>query len=269
MNGSTQKPATSARIYDYYLGGIHNFAADQEAAKALIAQFPCIPDVARANRAFLGRAVRWLVDAGIRQFLDIGSGLPTVGNVHEIAQAVAPDARVVYVDIDPMAVAESLEMLRGNELASAIRGDLRDPKAILDHPTVRRLLDFQQPVGLLLVSVLHFVPDDAQAYDVVPQLVAALPPGSYLVVSHAAAEAFDHLYQRLTNKDDVYRQRTPTPGTSRTRSEVERFFTGLELVEPGVVRIGEWRPDPDESVEPADERRRGGGLGAWAGVARK
>jgi len=261
MENTTQKPATAARIYDYYLGGIHNFPADQDAARMLVTQFPCIPMVARANRVFLRRVVGHLVDAGIRQFLDIGSGIPTAGNVHEVAQAVAPETRVVYVDIDPTAVAESLDLLEGNDLATAVRADLRAPQGILGHPSVRRLLDFSQPVGLLLVGVLHFVPDDAQAYDSVARLVAALAPGSYVVVSHAAGEAFDHLLQQAANKDDVYRQRTATPGTSRTGPEVERFFTGLELMEPGVVRLNDWRPEPDESPEP-------GGNGLWAGVAR-
>jgi hypothetical protein len=261
MENTTQKPATAARIYDYYLGGIHNFPADQEAARTLVTQFPCIPMVARANRKFLRRVVGHLVDSGIRQFLDVGSGIPTAGNVHEIAQETAPDTRVVYVDIDPTAVAESLDILEGNELATAVRADLRDPRSLLGHPCVRRLLDFRQPVGLLLVGVLHFVPDDAVAYDSVAQLVAALAPGSYVVVSHAASEAFDPVFAMAENRDDVYRQRTSTPGTSRTREEFERFLTGLDLVEPGVVRLNDWRPEPDSSPEP-------GGNGMWAGVAR-
>jgi hypothetical protein len=264
---TTRKPATAARIYDYYLGGIHNFPADQQAARTLVTQFPCMPAVARANRAFLRRAVRYLVDAGIHQFLDIGSGIPTAGNVHEIAQAAAPQARVVYVDIDPMAVAESQDLLIGNEFATAVRGDVREPGVILDHPEVRRLLDLRAPLGLLLVSMLHFVPDDTEAYDSVARLVAELAPGSYLALSHGASEAFDSLFEQASDRTDVYRQQTTTPGTSRTRPEVERFFAGLDLVEPGVVRLGEWRPDPDEALEPGDDPH--GGRGAWAGVARK
>jgi hypothetical protein len=205
---------------------------------------------------------------GIRQFLDIGSGIPTEGNVHEIAQDAAPDTRVVYVDIDPMAVVESQELLAGNELAAAIRADLRHPRDILDHPEVRRLLDLRQPVGLLLVSMLHFLPDDAEAYDVVGQLIAELVPGGYLVVSHAASEAFDEMFAQASNRTDVYKQQTSTPGMSRKRAQVERFFTGLDLVEPGVVRLSEWRPDPDAQAEPADDQQ-GGGHGSWAGVARK
>src|SRR5688572_15286219 len=146
------KPATAARIYDYYLGGVHNFSADRAAAQQVTSVFPFIPTAARANRAFLGRAVRVLVAAGVRQFLDIGSGIPTVGNVHEIAQAVAPDARVAYVDIDPVAVSEGQELLAGNDRAVALLGDLRDPQAVLAHPGVRRLLDFGQPTALLLAA---------------------------------------------------------------------------------------------------------------------
>jgi SAM-dependent methyltransferase len=261
----TQKPATAARMYDYYLGGIHNFRADQEAAKMIMMQFPCMPAVARANRAFLGRAVRHLVDLGVRQFLDIGSGIPTVGNVHEIAQKAAPDTRVVYVDIDPVAVAESLEILDGNPLATAIREDLRRPQEILDHAEVRRLLDLDQPVGLLVVSMLHFVPDYDEACAVVARLVDALAPGSHLVLSHAAAETFEPIFQKSASKDDVYKEKTATPGTSRFRGEVERFFAGLELLEPGVVGLNEWRPDPDATAEPAELE----GIGSWTGVARK
>jgi hypothetical protein len=262
---TTPKPATAARIYDYCLGGIHNFPADQEVARKLIAQFPFIPAVARANRAFLGRAVRDLADAGLRQFLDIGSGIPTEGNVHEIAQAIAPDSHVVYVDIDPVAVAESLEILDGNERATAIRADLRSPQTVLDHPSVRRLLDFDQPIGLLIASVLHFVPDDTQAYDAVAELVAALAPGSYLVVSHAATESFP-ISEGRARAADLYRQQTATSGVSRTRSETQRFLTGLELLDPGVVWTHQWQPDPDEPVELADDPHSSG---EWAGVGRK
>jgi hypothetical protein len=264
--GITQKPATAARMYDYYLGGIHNFPADQEAAKKVIEQFPNIVVMARANRAFLGRAVRELADAGVRQFLDIGSGIPTVGNVHEIAQAASPDARVVYVDIDPVAVAESLDILEGNEHATAIRADLRGPQAVLDHPGTQRFLDFDQPVGLLLAAVLHFVPDDALAYDVVARLVAALAPGSYLVVSHVAAELYVPGSDQYKAASDVYQRQTATPVQSRDKAAFQRFFTGLELLDPGVVWLPDWRPDPDQPAGHADDPRRSG---AWAGVGRK
>jgi hypothetical protein len=260
-----QKPATAARMYDYYLGGIHNFPADREAAERVMETFPTFPLIARANRAFLGRAVRYLVDAGIRQFLDIGSGIPTEGNVHEIAQQNAPDARVVYVDTDPVAVAESLELLERNELATALRGDLRNPRAILNHPRLAKLLDFDQPVGLLLAAVLHFLADDAEAYDCVAQLVDALPKGSYLVISAAAAESFAPTGTQTQAVIDVYRQRTTTSAASRTRDEIMRFFGDLELVEPGLVWLHQW-PDPGAPSEFDDDPARSG---EWAGVAVK
>jgi SAM-dependent methyltransferase len=276
--GTASKPATAARIYDYILGGIHNFPADQEAARELIAQFPFVPAASRANRAFLGRAVRELAKAGVRQFLDIGSGIPTAGNVHEIAQEMAPDARVVYVDLDPVAVAESLEILEGNDRAIAVRGDLRSPQGILEHPAVRRQLDLDQPVALLLVAVLHFVPDPAQAYDAVARLVGALAPGSFLVVSHAAAETYlpetalpgadDEKAAAGTDQlkvaERIYTRKTATPGMLRTRAQTERFFGGIELLDPGVVWLQEWRPD--SSTELADDPRQNG---SWAGVGRK
>jgi hypothetical protein len=262
--GSAQKPATAARVYDYCLGGVHNFPADREVARKLIEQFPFIPAVARANRAFLGRAVRYLTDSGIRQFLDLGSGIPTEGNVHEIAQAIAPDSRVVYVDIDPVAVAESLEILDDNQWAAAILADLRSPQAVLNHPTVGRLLDFNQPMGLLLASVLHFVPDDKQAYEAVDQYVDALTPGSYLVVSHAATEDFSPGSGR-EELAELYKRQTATAGASRTRSQFERFLTGLELVEPGLVWTRQWRPDLDEPAQSPDQH----GSGEWAAVGRK
>ncbi len=261
----SQKPATAARMYDYYLGGIHNFPADQEAARQVIERFPFVPLAARANRAFLGRAVQEMSRNGIRQFLDIGSGIPTVGNVHEIAQSLAPESRVVYVDIDPVAVAEGLDILHDNPHATAIHGDLGRPREVLDHPTVRRLLDFDQPVGLLLAAVLHFIPEDAQAYGIVTELLDALAPGSYLLVSHTAAESFIPATAQSSG-EDIYQRRTATPGTIRTRTEVERFFTGLELLEPGVVWAYDWRPDPAEPAVSADTPF-GGGI--WAGVGRK
>jgi hypothetical protein len=255
------KPATAARMYDYYLGGVHNFPADRAAAKQVTAVFPFVPAAARANRAFLGRAVRLLVDAGIRQFLDIGSGIPTAGNVHEIAQAAAPDSRVVYVDIDPVAVSEGQEILARNDAASALLGDLRDPAAILAHPGVTQLLDLGRPTALLLCAVLHFVPADAEASDLVGTLTAALAPGSHLVASHAAAESFLPVVQQVGPGEDVYRRRTATPGTVRTRDEVRRFFDGLDLLEPGVVWASAWRPDGGGPAETEG--------GIWAGVGRK
>jgi hypothetical protein len=263
---SAQKPATAARIYDYVLGGVHNFPADRAAAEMAIEQFPLIPARARANRALLRRMVRFLADAGVRQFLDIGSGMPTVGNVHEIAQSVAPESRVVYVDLDPVAVAESLELLAGNSRATAIQADLRAPQAILDHPQVRKLLDFDQPIALLLFAVLHFVSDDTEADDAVTQLLAALAPGSYLAVSHTATEGFD-LGSASTHSvnigREIYRRQTATPIKLRSRDQVARFFARCsELVDPGLVWVTEWRPD---SADFAEDPARSG---TWAALGR-
>jgi hypothetical protein len=257
---SSAKPATAARIYDYYLGGVHNFAADREAAEAVIERFPFVPRAARANRAFVVSAVSHLAHLGIRQFLDIGSGIPNADNVHAIARRVNPDSRTAYVDIDPVAVAESMEILDGDDLTVAVRGDVRDPKAVLDHPEVRRIIDFSQPVGLVLAAVLHFVTEHDVADVATARLVEALAPGSYVVLSHTATESFA-LY---TTAEDVYQRRTSTPGTVRTRAEFERLFAGLELLEPGVVWAQEWAPGA--VVERVEHPGAGG---VWVGVGRK
>jgi hypothetical protein len=263
--GTDQKPATAARIYDYHLGGTHNFPADRAAAQAVTERFPLTPAIARTGRAFLRRTVHYLADNGVRQFLDIGSGIPTVGNVHEIAQRIAPESRVVYVDIDPVAVSESLEILDGNANATAIRADARAPQAVLGHPEVRRLLDFDQPVGLLLCAVLHFVPDDAEAREAVGQLLAAVPAGSYLVVSHAGTEDSETA-DDVELIRDVYKRQTATPFRMRSRSEITGFFDGLELVEPGVVWSPQWRPEPDDPADFLDDPALSVGL---CGVGRK
>lgn len=265
--GTEQKPATAARIYDYHLGGVHNFPADRAAAQAIAEKFPLVPALARTNRAFLRRAVGHLTGLGVRQFLDIGSGIPTVGNVHEIAQRVAPEARVAYVDIDPVAVSESLDLLDGNERATAVRGDLREPAAILGHPEVRKLLDFDQPVGLLLCAVLHFVTDDTQAYDAVSHLRSALAPGSYLVISHAATEVPDLDQNTVEAAQDVYQRQTTTPFGLRTRPQVQRFFAGAEMVDPGLVWLPRWRPAPDDPTDFADDPARSAGLGGIGRLA--
>ena len=260
------KPATAARIYDYVLGGTHNCPADRAAAKQAIQLFPLIPARARANRALLRRVVRFLTESGVRQFLDIGSGMPTEGNVHEIAQEIAPEARVVYVDIDPVAVSESLEILEGNATATAISSDLRQPRAILDHPQARRLLDFDQPVALLLFAVLHFVPDDAEAQAAVADLRAALAPGSHVAISHSAAEGFDLGSTRpdsVERGQEIYRRQTATPITVRTREQILPLFAGTQLVEPGLVWMTEWRPAPGDPTDFADDPPRSG---QWAGV---
>ena len=263
--GTDQKPATAARIYDFHLGGTHNFPADRVAAQAVTERFPLTPAIARTGRAFLRRSVKFLADNGVHQFLDIGSGIPTVGNVHEIAQRISPQSRVVYVDIDPVAVSESLEILESNPHATAIRADVRAPRAILDNPQVRRLLDFDQPIGVLLCAVLHFVPEDAEARATVDELVAAVPSGSYLVVSHAGTDdpAAD---DGLDVVQDVYKRQTATPFAMRTRTAVTGLFDGLELVEPGVVWSPQWRPEADDPADFVDNPQLSVGL---CGVGRK
>lgn len=266
-NDGGSKPATAARIYDYHLGGTHNFPADRQAAQAMAQMFPLAPLLPVTNRAFLRRAVRHIAGVGVKQFIDVGSGIPTEGNVHEVAQEVEPQARTVYVDIDPVAVSESLEILEGNDLATAIRADLRDPQTILDNPQVRRLINFDEPVALLLVAVLHFVPEDATAFKAVGQMLAALPSGSFLVISHASAEGMRaELEGDLETARDLYKRETATPFHLRTRAQVERFFDGLELLEPGVVWVPEWRPAPDDPTDFVADPKQSAGL---VGVARR
>ncbi|MEV4482177.1 SAM-dependent methyltransferase [Micromonospora coxensis] len=252
-----------ARMYDYYLGGSHNFAADRAAARAMMEAVPDAPLMAQANRAFMRRAVQYLIDQGIRQFLDIGSGIPTVGNVHEIAQRAAPDARVVYVDVDPVAVAHSREILDGNPGATVIQEDLRRPEAILRHPEVTRLLDFSRPVAVLVVAVLHFIPDADRPQDVLGTLRAALAPGSHLVLSQASDESRSDTGQRA-EAERVYR-RTDNPLWIRNRAELAAFFDGFELVEPGVVWVPQWRPETPESAEDAEQAIFIGGVGRLGG----
>jgi O-methyltransferase involved in polyketide biosynthesis len=252
---------SSARMYDFYLGGTHNFEADREAARRVIAAMPEAPAIARVNRGFLGRAVRFLLDAGVRQFLDVGSGVPTVGNVHEIAQRIDPDARVVYVDIDPVAVIHARQLLAGNDRATAIVADLRRPEdllGLLHEPSQRAVLDLSRPVGLLLVSMLHFVPGE-EAYQAVTALRDALAPGSYLVLTHGATEGFDP--GEAAQVQGVYQQ-TTTPGRLRSRPGVKRFFGDFDLVPPGLVWVREWHPaGPDYG--------QANKVGMLAGVARK
>ncbi|HEU4425608.1 MAG TPA: SAM-dependent methyltransferase [Pilimelia sp.] len=247
-----------ARMYDYYLGGSHNFAVDRAAAQQMIAAVPEAPLMAQANRAFLRRAVRFLTDAGIRQFLDIGSGIPTVGNVHEIAQRATPDARVVYVDIDPVAVAHSREILADNHLATAIQEDLRRPREILDHPEVRKLIDFSEPVAVMIVAVLHFVPDSDDPASVITTIRDALVPGSFLTLSQASDEGRPR--EQRDDAEEIYR-RTDNPLAVRNRAELTRLFDGFTLIEPGVVWVPQWRPDPLDSVHDADRAAFVGGMG--------
>ena len=249
--GVDTKRANVARVYDYLLGGSHHFLADQDLGRSLAAVDPNVRAIARANRDFLGRAVRFLCGAGIRQFLDIGSGIPTQGNVHEAAQAADPQARVVYADIDPVAVAHSQVILAENPNAAAIQADLRDAAAILADDTIRRLIDFRQPAGLLLVSVLPFLPDADDPWHTVAVLRDALAPGSYLAVCHATSEGRPAVTQAM---DKVYRGSVQAGGTIRSRADIQRFFDGFSLVEPGLVNVPLWRPARPADV-PADPDR--------------
>jgi SAM-dependent methyltransferase len=242
--------ANIARVYDYWLGGSHNFLADQDVARAMIAVDPNIRAMMRANRAFLGRAVRYLArEAGIRQFLDIGSGIPTLGNVHEVAQEADPSTRVMYVDIDPVAVEQSRRLLATNRYARAVKGDLLDPDGVLFDPQVLEFLDFGEPIAVLTVAVLHFVPDDARAAAVLRRIASTLVPGSYLVVSHAGPEVTPDGRERQEAARKLY-ERTPTPVVIRAAGEVAALIgDSFELLPPGVVSAGEWRPDPDADDE--------------------
>jgi hypothetical protein len=234
-----------ARIYDFYLGGNHNLPADREAGREVIEVMPELPDVMRVNRAFLRRCVRYLVESGIRNFLDLGSGIPTVGNVHEIAQAVDPTSRVVYVDSDPVAVAHSREILSGNDRALIVSADLRDPQAVLGNSEVDRLLllGLGEPLALLMSAVLHFVPDDDQAAALVADYRDALPTGSYLAISHASRRQESD--ERVGRAADQY-SRTVAPMKLRSLEDVAGLLDGFEIVEPGIVYCAEWRPDPED-----------------------
>ncbi|MBY8875846.1 SAM-dependent methyltransferase [Micromonospora sp. PLK6-60] len=248
-----------ARMYDYYLGGSHNFAPDRAAARAMMTAVPDAPLMAQANRAFLRRVVQFLAESGVRQFLDIGSGIPTVGNVHEIAQRVAPDSRVVYVDVDPVAVAHSREILDGNDRAAVIQEDLRRPEAILGHPEVTRLLDFSQPVAVMVVAVLHFIAPEDRPELILGRLRDALAPGSYLTLSQASDEGRGGTGERA-EAERVYR-RTDSQLWIRGRAELVDLFAGFELVEPGVVWVPQWRPESPESAEDAERSVFMGGVG--------
>ncbi len=246
--GVDTQRANVARVYDYLLGGSHNFLADQDLGRAMAAVEPNVRAIARANRDFVGRAVRFLASTGIRQFLDIGSGIPTQGNVHEVAQQADPEARVAYVDIDPVAIAHSKAILAGNENAAIIDADLREPEKILADSTCRRLIDFSQPVGLLLVAILHFIGDAEDPATIVATLRDRLAPGSLLVLSHATNESRPSVTQAA---EKVYQRSVATQGRTRSRAEILRFFDGFDLVEPGLVYTPQWRPGSPGDV-PAD-----------------
>lgn len=251
-----------ARMYDYFLGGKDNFAADRAAATAASEAWPTVRTAARENRKFLGRAVRYLAEAGVTQFLDIGSGLPSTGNVHEVAQDVVPSARVVYVDNDPIVHAHARALLASSAQGRCayIQADLRDPGSILGHEVTRATLDFAKPVGLILCAVLHFVPDEDQPAATLRTLVDALAPGSYVVASHATQE---YAEQTLLGAGKVYEQAGLRGALRDTREFADLVFSGLELVPPGVVVLSEWRPERGHLLPSAGE------VGLNGAVARK
>jgi hypothetical protein len=248
--GQTGRPpfditvANQARIYDYLLGGKDNYAADRAAVDAVLKVAPEMGFAARANRAFLGRVVRYLAaEAGIRQFLDIGTGIPTAGNTHQVAQAVAPESRVVYVDYDPVVLAHARALLTSHEAGATeyIDADLRDAPAILRR--AGRLLDFTKLVAVTLLMILHVIPDSDDPYALVAQVMDALPPGSYLAVSHLGSDLLDR--EAKQGFEDIVNRTAQQQYIGRSREQMTRFFAGTDLVEPGLVRVEEWRPDPD------------------------
>ncbi len=252
--------AHPARVYDYWLGGKDNFAADREAAEHAIAANPTIVPGVRTNRAFLRRAVSHLAgEAGIRQFLDIGTGLPSADNTHQVAQAVAPDSRVVYVDNDPIVLVHARALLTGTPQGATayLDADVRDPGSVLAQAA--ETLDFAEPVALMLLAILQLIPDDADPHAIVQRLVDGLAPGSYLVISHPASDVLPDAMAEMQRRLNE-RQRVLT--TFRPRPDVCRFFDGLDLIEPGVVQPHRWRPGPGD-MWPDQE------VTAWCGVARK
>lgn len=252
----SQRPSV-ARVYDFLLGGAHNFASDRDLATGLLRVEPQARELAHANRAFLRRAVRTLAGAGIAQFVDIGSGIPTQGNVHEVAQSVDPDARVVYVDNDDVAVAHSRSILAGNERATVIQADMREPAAILADPGLKSLIDPAEPVAFLLVAALHLIKPEEDPAGIVAALRDAAAPGSHLVISHFTDEAqpgktaaIGKLYDRATS-----------PAVPRSHAEILRFFDGWDMLDPGLVYVPLWRPDEGETVADPERFLVFGGVG--------
>jgi SAM-dependent methyltransferase len=249
--------AHHARIYDYLLGGKDNYAADRKAGDALIAAYPTMVDLARANRAFLGRAVRFLAaEAGIRQFLDIGTGIPAAGNTHQVAQAAASDSRVVYVDYDPVVLSHARALLTSGPQGATdyIDADARDVGTVLEKAA--RTLDFSRPVAVIIVMMLHAISDSDNPHGIVAQIMDAVPPGSYLVISHPASDIEP---ERVTDLTSRVNELSYQQYTGRSQAQVMRFFAGLELVEPGLVQVQQWRPIVETN----------GTLALWVGAGRK
>ncbi|MFC9273211.1 SAM-dependent methyltransferase [Streptomyces zhihengii] len=251
-----------SRMYDYYLGGSHNFEVDREAARKAMEFMPGLPKIMQANRAFMRRAVGYAAEQGITQFLDIGSGIPTFGNVHEVARGAVPDARVVYVDHDPVAVAHGRTLLEGDPASAVLAADLRKPNQILDSHEVRDLLDLGRPVALLLVAVLHFLQDADDPGAAVAALRDELAPGSLLILTHASYEGVPVTAEAAGGAVGVYRD-IRQPVAMRGREEIAAFFEGFEMVEPGLVPMPHWRPDgPAEQEDPY-------AFSGFSGVGRK
>ncbi|MCW2871048.1 SAM-dependent methyltransferase [Actinacidiphila oryziradicis] len=253
--------ASVARIYDAMLGGGHNFAIDREALAAFTAIDPQVRSLARANRAFLGRAVHFLAAHGVRQFLDLGSGIPTQGNVHEVAQAAAPGSRVVYVDNDPVAVAHSSSLLADTPLAAIVNADIRDPEEVLRSPQVRELLDFDQPIAVLMITILHFITDDEDPAALVSAYRDALPAGSWLALTHATDEDRPNTAAAVGK---LYRSKATSPVTARSRKQIRGLFDGFGLVDPGLVYVPLWRPDAEDEIPDNPSE-----FWVFAGVGRK
>jgi hypothetical protein len=243
-----------ARMYDYFLSGKDNFAADRQAAEQLIATMPELPAIARCNRQFVGRVIRFLAgEAGIRQFLDIGTGLPTQENVHTVAQQITPGARVVYVDNDPVVCCHGHALLASGDRVAMVQADLRAPGDIVDHPTVRNMIDFDEPLAVICTCVLHFVPDEAEPYRIVAQLRDRMAPGSYLAISHGTMEDLGRL-DDAAKAVSIY-SRSSAQLTLRSLDGVGRFFDGFDLVEPGLTWITQWRPESESATDPAQPLR--------------
>jgi hypothetical protein len=247
-------------MYDAMLGGEHNFAIDRETLAAFTAINPQVRTLARANRAFLGRAVRFLIDTGIRQFIDLGSGIPTQGNVHEVAQAAAPGARVVYVDNDPVAVAHSASLLADNPDADIVDADIRQPNDVLTSPQLRKLIDFEQPVAVL-ITILHFVTSGKDPAGIVAAFRDALPEGSWLALTHATNQDRPNTAAAV---GQLYRSRASSPITARSHDEILAFYEGFDLVRPGLVHVPLWRPDAGDSIPDNPSE-----YWVYAGVGRK
>ncbi len=250
-----------ARMYDWYLGGKDNYPVDEAMGRQMLALDPRVPVMARVNRAFMQRATRWLAGRGVRQFLDIGTGIPTEPNLHQVAQAAVPDARVVYCDNDPIVLAHAAALLRGTDEGAThyLQADARDPDAILEG--ARKVLDFDEPIALSLVALLHFVPDEDGAHDLVRRLLAPLPPGSHLVLTHATADFTPEESAAATAK-------LKAAGVTlalRSREEFGRFFDGLDLVPPGIAIPHAWHPELGDPVPGQSD----GVIPGYAAVARK